>query len=159
MKTSKSHLVAVALLVLPTAAVAGPSGNRGRQIAIEYTGPSSGVQTSRITFVHDTCSIDEPAQGCVVTRLRPRDRYALVRVRDEVGGPLVAAEVTVEDARGHFDFVGYVCGDSMQAPLALPRGYDFLEVHVHEGACYGSITPSIVTTGVVEMYLTTRPFQ
>jgi hypothetical protein len=63
----------------------------------------------------------------------------------------VAAVVTVESKDGHFDFVGRVCGDSMEVPLALPKGYDFLEVNVFKGACYGTTTPSLPTTGIIEL--------
>jgi hypothetical protein len=151
-------LVAIVATATVPAAIAGPRYG-GRGVSLEYTGPAPAVSTPRLSYLHDQCTYEDPAPGCVVTRIRPRDRFVAIGVRDEVGGRLVGASVWVESGDGHFDILGEVCGDSQEVPFEIPAGYDFVEVHVEAGACSGSITPSVVTMGTVDMWFSTRRFR
>ena len=141
-----------------TSAAPDAAAGRGRGISLEYVGPATGVSTPRVSYLHDECTVDSPAPGCVATRIRPGDKFVSVEVMDEAAGRLVGASVWVESDDGDFDLLGEVCGDSMEVPLAIPRGYDYLEVHVQAGTCGGSITPSIVTTGFVDLWFGSRRF-
>lgn len=149
-------LLAVAAVTAVPAATARPTTSRGASLA--YTGPALGISTPRLSYLHDECTKDAPAPGCVLEPLRPDDRFVSVEIRDEVGGRLVGASVWIETTDGEFDLLGEVCGDAMEVPLPIPRGYDYLEVHVGAGTCSGEITPSIVTTGTVDLWFSARRF-
>lgn len=148
------------LLAIAVATSAAPRASAAwsRGISLEYTGPAAGISTPRASYLHDECTEARRAPGCVVTRIRRGDRFVAVEVRDEAGGRLVGASVWVESSDGDFDLLGVVCGDSMEVPLAIPRGYEYLEVHVQAGTCSGSTTPSIATRGVVDLWFSARRF-
>ena len=154
----KVHVTLLLVFCTMLGAVPAAAAPSGRLVGKRYSGPAPGASTPRLIFDHDDCTIEEPAPGCVVARLRPRDRFVAVEVRDDVAGPLVFAVVTVESRDGHFDLVGEVCGTSMEVPFPIPKGYDYLEVHVLAGTCIGSATPSVVTSGDVDLWFTQRRF-
>lgn len=149
-------LLTIAAATVAPAPRAAAGGSRG--VSLEYTGPATGISTPRASYLHDECTQETPAPGCVVTRIRRGDRFVAVEVRDEAGGRLVGASVWVESSDGDFDLLGKVCGESMEVPLAIPRGYEYLEVHVEAGTCGGSTTPSIATSGVVDLWFSARRF-
>ncbi|HEX2057869.1 MAG TPA: hypothetical protein VHI71_05820 [Actinomycetota bacterium] len=155
----RTMIVLATLAVVAFAEASLPAGAAGgRGLSLDYTGPATGVSTPRASYLHDACTKKEPAPGCVVARIRPGDRFVAVGVYDDAGGRLVGASVWVESADGHFDILGEVCGDSMEVPFQIPRGYDFLEVHVSPGTCGPSTTPSVVTKGIVNLWLSARRF-
>lgn len=156
-RTGTAFLLLALVTASPTPSAA--AAYRGRAVSLAYTGPALGVSTPRLSFLHDQCTKASPAPGCVVARIRPGERFVSVAVRDEAGGGLVGASVWVESSDGHFDILGTVCGDSMEVPLEIPRGYEFVEVHVETGTCSGDVRPSLPTTGSVDLWFSTRRFR
>ena len=141
---------------LSVAEAGGARKPKPRLVHAEYTGPYKGISTPGLSGGHDDCTPDTPQPGCILVPLRPGDRFVQMDIYDLVGGAgLVAADVTVEDEDGHWDFVGRACG-STRLPLAIPPGYDLLQIELHEGTCYGSTTPSIVTKGTVDVFLSRK---
>lgn len=132
--------------VLLVGVLAGPSGAgrpKVRMASAPYTGALAalvGTSTTPNAYVGD-CDPNADS-GCVRFEIRRGERYLTLKVEDQTGLPVYAVAFAPDGSE-----VGEVCGSSDE-PIAAPGGY--VDVWVTAGACYGSTSPSLPTTGTVQ---------
>lgn len=110
-----------------------------RTVVATYYGPAAAVSTPALlatAWCHPYQSV-----GCVRFTMEERERYVSLELHDATG--LTAGGLVLD---GTDEFIGDVCGMTKR-PLAPGGGY--VEVWLVAGTCYGTNTPSVVSTGTV----------
>ena len=155
MDASRSRALSILILVFLTLGLVGAlTGDPAaaarrrlvRRVHIPYQGPALAVLAPGALLAY---CIPGETPGCFDVPLKATDRYLTVGVEDASGQ---AAYGIVFDEEGAE--IGDFCG-STERPIPSPGGSS-ITIWLFAGHCYGTTTPSVVTTGTIKLLFSNR---